>query len=142
MEFKRYYTQIKPLLVIFMLLCLIVAAQQLTQNKTMDTRGVKASWVLHDAGIKAPDDAPLWQPGHRVAAGSIRQSVTFKLSFKSSIDVQHISVSPVYLERVAVEFFDQNGQLINQQIKGGGVAAKTLDHHYDIDRLIFEWHTF
>ncbi|MFQ3365222.1 MAG: signal transduction histidine kinase, partial [Oceanospirillaceae bacterium] len=31
-----------------------------------------------------------------------------------------------------------NGQLINQQIKGGGVAAKTLDHHYDIDRLIFD----
>ena len=40
-EFNRYYTKIKPLLVIFMLLCLIVAAQQLTQKKTMDTRGVK-----------------------------------------------------------------------------------------------------
>jgi signal transduction histidine kinase len=137
-EFNRYYTKIKPLLVIFMLLSLIVAAQQLTQKKTTDTRGIKASWVLHDAGIKVLDDALLWQPGHRVAAGSTKQSVTFKLSFQASIDVPHISVSPVYLERVAVEFFDKNGQLINQQIKGGGVAAKTLDHHYDIDRLIFD----
>ena len=73
MEFNRYYTKIKPLLVIFMLLCLIVAAQQLTQKKTTDTRGIKASWVLHDAGIKVLDDALLWQPGHRVAAGSTKQ---------------------------------------------------------------------
>ena len=138
MNYKRYYTEVRPLLVIIMLLTLFYGGQNLLQKKHLDVQGVDAYWVLHDADFNVPDDALLWQPGHRVEAGPTRQSVAFKLWFKSTIDAQHISVSPVYLERVVVDFFDQDGQVINRQVKGAGVAAQDLDHYYDVDKLIFE----
>ena len=140
MGYKRYYSTGKHVLMIVAALSLFIAGNRYILSQEPVAKGVDSYWVMHEVGAIVADDSILWREGKRVDAGMTTQQVDFKLQISDSSNAQYLAVTPSYLDSVVVEFFDQQGNIINTQIKGDKEvleALEAIDYHYDLGQFVF-----
>ncbi len=138
--YKRYYSTGKHVLMIVAALSLFIAGNRYILSQEPVAKGVDSYWVMHEVGAIVADDSILWREGKRVDAGMTTQQVDFKLQISDSSNAQYLAVTPSYLDSVVVEFFDQQGNIINTQIKGDKEvleALEAIDYHYDLGQFVF-----
>lgn len=138
MGYKRYYSSFKLVLLMVVAVALFIGGNRYILDQQATAEGVDSYWTIHALGISVPDNSPLWLQGSQVNAGMTSQQIEFKLKIHKPFDAQYVTVSPTYLDSVVAEFFGQQGNILNTQIKGDKATRQTAAYHYDVGQFVFD----
>ena len=69
--------------------------------------------------------------------GFSEDALVFLVAFKDPVKSTYLTVSPTYLDDVAVTFYDADGAVIERQVKGDKASDAGLDFTLDLGHLAF-----
>jgi len=117
--------------VLLLVFALFSASMLLAGNQT-----VSSKWATMDAEQQSSDQLD-WQSGKFANLGFSDKTLLFQLHYGQLAKQQYLTVTPSYLDRVKVSFYDQFGELISTELKGDHVLDSALDYSLDLDQLVF-----
>ena len=97
-------------------------------------------WYVANAGHDPLSDEELKNELHQGAFANLgfsEDTLVFLVAFKDPVKSTYLTVSPTYLDDVAVTFYDAYGTLIERQVKGDKAAVADVDFTLDIGHLVF-----
>ena len=107
---------------------------RLSSSPQPDANIMSAQWRLTDENATGDKK---WQTGAYAGVGFTEQQLLFEIALAENLRNHYLVVSPAYMDKVDVHFYDAQGLHLENVIKGDKTLNLALDHSLDIGHLTF-----
>jgi len=115
------------------LMALIFGNQYLSEDRELST----VIWTL-SSSEKLDLNEQIWQVGSHPVIGFSDKYLHFQLPLSGvTKSVNHLTVSPTFLDKVVVTFIDSDGAVIGETIKGDKYGDPALSYVRDFSQFVF-----
>jgi signal transduction histidine kinase len=107
---------------------------RLSSSPQPDANIMSAQWRLTDENATGDKK---WQTGAYAGVGFTEQQLLFEIALAENLRNHYLVVSPAYMDKVDVHFYDAQGLHLENVIKGDKTLNLALVHSLDIGHLTF-----